>query len=210
MDQKKCAYSIRKIPRKTCLTITLSHEKFSNLNCSKFRQVTLDLTERMNMDNRMKFYLALCCITIVGCSVAYLEDRFDHDHLGGLLRISQVKVVEADNVVFEFSKDELAKLENEIGRMSVFDITTDDQNNLINPTEKDLWFSFSDGFKLQVDHEFGTVDGVCILRIGLPDNHGFGGDIPVFTNLNGVLDHNRLDEIKNVLGSKESDEISER
>ncbi|MDB2685903.1 hypothetical protein N9Y42_01720 [Mariniblastus sp.] len=158
----------------------------------------------------MKNFLALCCITIVGCSVAYLEDRFDHDHLGGSLRISQVKVVKADNVVFEFSKEELGKLENEIGRMSVFDITVDDQNDLINPTEKELWFSFSDGYKLQVDHEFGAVDGVHILRIGLPDNNGFGGDIPVFTDLNDVLDHNRLDEIKNVLGSKESDEIAER
>ena len=162
------------------------------------------------MDSSLKIFLALGCITFLGCSVAYLEDRFDHCNLGGSLRISAVTVVEADEVIFELSKEELEKLENEVGRMLWSDTAFDDRNKFLKPTGKKLSFSFSDGFNLQVDHEFGTIDGVCILRIGLPDDHGFGGDIPIFVNMNDVLDLNRLDEIKNVLGAENSDEPTEQ
>ena len=162
-----------------------------------------------DVDSGVKILLLLGCISFIGCSVAYLEDRFDHDNLGGSLRISEVAIVESDKVVFELSKEELGQLENEIGRMSWSETTAGERNEFLKSTEKELWFTFSDGFKIKVDYEFGTINEVCVLRIGLPDEGGFGGDIPIFVNMNDVLDRNRLDEVKNVLGTESSGESTE-
>ena len=162
-----------------------------------------------NIASGVRILLLLSCITFIGCSVAYLEDRFDHRHLGGSLRISEVTIVASDKVVFELRKEELGQLEEELGRMSWTETTADEENEFLKSTEKELWFTFSDGFNIEVDYSFGTISDVCVLRIGLPDTNGFGGDIPIYVNMNDVLDRNRLDEIKSVLETEDSDESTE-
>lgn len=127
-----------------------------------------------------------------------IEERFHHANLGNNLKIESVEFADSKQVVFKFNDAELSKLQNEIGKVNLFQIAVQDSNRF-DQIIPDVDFIFSDDYSLSFSSSTGKVDDDVIWELHIPDDAGFQGAIIRFVRLNYVLTDERLVQFKKSL-----------
>jgi hypothetical protein len=147
------------------------------------------------------FILSTCPLLVLGCLGHDIEERFSRYKVAKEYSFASCRLNDKDSgeLLFEFSMDELEKLEREIGSMGIFDPNEQTWKEVAYFPLCDGIFKFEDGFEITIDCGVGRAGTPkqWLLDFSVPDE--IGGVIGSRVRLKNVLTDERIIEFSNAM-----------